>query len=356
MDKFKAQAANVTGKLKINNPIPYEGLAADCAKAATILDHFIKGENPMDATLIPTAILKNAVGIAVITVIKVGFVWTGKVGSGVVVARLPDGRWSAPSSIAMSGVGFGAQIGAQLTDFVFVLNTAEAVKAFSHGGNVTLGAQVGIAAGPVGRAVEGGGSVINFAPIYTYAKNQGLFAGLSLEGSVIVARNDANAEFYHQKVTPKQLLSGLIEPPSIADPLYRALNIRFGEGVAGSPSLFTNKDKNQFGGAYPTGTNTNAYKPPPEEELNGYRVPDEGGLEPSSNSSAPGLPTRAKSTNSITAIALYDFKGERPDDLPFKKGDIITVIKKTDSTNDWWTGRVGNKQGDFPANYVTVRQ
>lgn len=55
--------------------------------------------------------------------IKVGFVFTGRVGTGLVVARLPDGRWSAPSAIATAGVGWGAQIGGEITDFVIILNT-----------------------------------------------------------------------------------------------------------------------------------------------------------------------------------------------------------------------------------------
>jgi hypothetical protein len=50
--------------------------------------------------------------------------------------------------------------------------------------------------------------------------------------------------------------------------------------------------------------------------------------------------------------ALYDFVGEQATDLPFKKGDIITVVKKTDSRNDWWTGKLNGREGSFPANYT----
>ena len=60
-----------------------------------------------------------------------------------------------------------------------------------------------VAAGPVGRSAEAAGTVGNLAPIYSYSKTKGLFAGLSFEGSVIITRNDANAEFYKRKVTPK---------------------------------------------------------------------------------------------------------------------------------------------------------
>ena len=75
--------------------------------------------------------MRRAKGLAIFTVVKAGFVWSARVGSGIVVARLPDGSWSAPSTIGTGGVGFGLQAGADLSEFVMVLNSDEAVKAFS---------------------------------------------------------------------------------------------------------------------------------------------------------------------------------------------------------------------------------
>jgi hypothetical protein len=94
-------------------------------------------------------------GLAVITVFKAGFLGSGRFGSGIVVARLSDGTWSAPSAIGTIGGGFGGQIGFELTDFVFILNDYNAVKTFSQAASVTLGGNVSIAAGPVGRNAEG---------------------------------------------------------------------------------------------------------------------------------------------------------------------------------------------------------
>lgn len=90
--------------------------------------------------MIPSHLLHSCKGVAVISIIKAGFIWTGRAGSGIVIAKLQDGsgRWSAPSAIGTAGVGVGLQIGAQITDCVFLLNTADAVKAFSKGGNVTV--------------------------------------------------------------------------------------------------------------------------------------------------------------------------------------------------------------------------
>ena len=89
--------------------------------------------------IIPQDILLNAKGLAIFTVVKAGFLFSGRAGTGIVVARLEDGSWSAPSAIGTGGMGFGGQIGAEITDFVIVLNTQAAVKSFCRGGNVTLG-------------------------------------------------------------------------------------------------------------------------------------------------------------------------------------------------------------------------
>src|SRR5208337_5673089 len=169
---------------------------------------------------IPTEVLRNAKGVAIMTVIKAGFIVSGRGGSGVVVARTGKG-WSGPSAIGTGGAGFGFQIGAEQTEFVFVLNTRDAVKAFAQGGNVQLGGDISVAAGPVGRTVEAG--VTPVAAVYTYSRSQGLFAGVSLEGTVIAARDDTNAEYYGRPVTPGQILSGKVKVPAGARKLQKAL-------------------------------------------------------------------------------------------------------------------------------------
>src|SRR2546426_4213792 len=89
---------------------------------------------------IPAHVLSDARGLAIIRVLKVGFGISGKGGQGVVVARTGHG-WSGPSFVGTGGAGFGFQIGAQVTDFVFVLNNSDAVRAFSRDGNITIGAE-----------------------------------------------------------------------------------------------------------------------------------------------------------------------------------------------------------------------
>ena len=135
---------------------------------------------------------RHAKGVAILTVYKAGFGVSGRGGTGVVVARTGKG-WSGPSSIGTGGAGFGFQIGASETEFIYILNTREAVEAFAHGGNVQFGGDISVAAGPVGRTAEG--AVTPVAAVYAYSRSQGLFAGVSLQGTVIAAKDETNAEY-----------------------------------------------------------------------------------------------------------------------------------------------------------------
>ena len=193
-----------------------EGMQDDVDQAAAIIERF----REMPEQGIPTAVLRDAKGLAILTVLKAGFIFSGQGGWGVVVARTPHG-WSGPSAIGTGGAGFGLQIGAEVTEFVIVLNTPDAVNAFARGANVALGAQLSAAAGPVGRNV--GAKVLPVAAVYTYSRSQGLFAGVSLEGTVIAARDDTNRDYYGRSVTPSEILSGKAVPPPGASKLRQAL-------------------------------------------------------------------------------------------------------------------------------------
>jgi len=169
---------------------------------------------------IPSRVLRRAHGLAIISVVKAGFIFSGKGGEGVVVARTGHG-WSGPSFIGTGGAGWGPQIGAEVTDFVIVLNSERAVRAFSKGGNVTLGADASVAAGPIGRAAEA--DVTPRAAIYTYSKSKGLFVGASLEGAVIGTRKGANERYYGRPVTADDILHGRVSAPARAANLRAAL-------------------------------------------------------------------------------------------------------------------------------------
>jgi lipid-binding SYLF domain-containing protein len=180
----------------------------------------IRDFRQMPEKRIPRNVLRHSKGLAIMTVVKAGFIFSGKGGQGVVVARTGHG-WSGPSFIVTGGAGWGLQIGAQVTDFVIVLNNDDAVRAFSRGGNVTIGADVSAVAGPVGRTAEG--AVAPTAAVYTYSKSKGLFAGVSLEGAVIGTQRDSNFRYYGRPVRADEILNGRVAPPPGAARLRRAL-------------------------------------------------------------------------------------------------------------------------------------
>lgn len=200
-------------------------LENECEKASKTLASFLADPDHPESALnsIPKAVLQRAKGLAIFTVLKAGFVWSGKVGSGIVIARLEDGSWSAPSCIATGGVGFGLQVGADYSEFVVVLNSADAVKAFAQGGNVTIGGQLSGSVGPIGTGGAVTAALSHPTPLYTYSQSKGLFAGLSLEGTVLIERKDTNAAFYGQPIPAFDLLTGKVPPPEAASRVYDIL-------------------------------------------------------------------------------------------------------------------------------------
>lgn len=190
----------------------------DVDQALSVIERF----QQIPESAVPDVIMRDAKGLAIITMTKGGFVFSGRGGTGIVVARTDKG-WSGPSAIGAGGMGFGFQAGVQVSELIIVLNTPDAVAAFAKGGNVTLGGNMSLAAGPVGRDLEG--SMTLGAVMYTYSRSQGFFAGVSLEGTVIGTRDEANAQYYSKLgITAREILSGSVPPPAGAEKLLKFLS------------------------------------------------------------------------------------------------------------------------------------
>jgi SH3 domain-containing YSC84-like protein 1 len=145
---------------------------------------------------IPRALLHDAQGIAIVpSLLKGGFVIGVKHGRGVVVLRDENGNWRAPSFISITGGSIGWQAGVQSTDVVLVFKTKNSIQGFTSG-KFTIGADVAAAAGPVGREASAGTDGTLRAEMYSYSRSRGLFAGASLDGSMISLDNEATALFY----------------------------------------------------------------------------------------------------------------------------------------------------------------
>ncbi|CAK48330.1 hypothetical protein CBS115989_6291 [Aspergillus niger] len=211
--------------MPVHNPFP-SSLRSECDKAAQIINSFTDPDafNSPGRT-IPRKVLASAKGLAILTVAKAAFLGSVRLGSGILVARLPDGSWSAPSAIASVGGGFGGQIGVELTDFVFILQSDHAVQTFAKLGSLTLGLNLSLAVGPVGRSgeiasVASTGGVMG---IFSFAQTRGLFGGVSAELGMIIENRLVNRKLYGDIVKAQELLSGDIPPPDEANRLMQAL-------------------------------------------------------------------------------------------------------------------------------------
>jgi lipid-binding SYLF domain-containing protein len=159
---------------------------------------------------IPPCLVQDAQGVAIIpNMVKAGFVVGGRFGRGVIVVREPDGTWSNPIFVTMTGGSLGWQIGVQATDVVLVFKTRASLDRVLQGkGKFTLGADAAVAAGPIGRQAEAGTDLQLKAEIYSYSRSRGLFAGLALEGAALVVDCDADEAFYRvANIRPKDIVA-----------------------------------------------------------------------------------------------------------------------------------------------------
>ncbi|KAI3966004.1 hypothetical protein MKX01_010961 [Papaver californicum] len=176
---------------------------------------------------IPRAILRQAKGLAIISVVKVGVMVTYNIGTGLVIARREDGSWSPPSAISSFGVGWGVQAGGELTDFIIVLRNSDAVKTFSGNMHFSVGAGLSAAAGIVGREAEAGlrAGDGGYAACYTYSCSKGAFVGCSLNGSIVTTRALENSRFYgSSSISASDILLGSLPRPPAASMLYDTLS------------------------------------------------------------------------------------------------------------------------------------
>lgn len=151
---------------------------------------------------IPEWVYQNAQCIASLRVVKAGFVWGGEGSTGLVSCKVND-EWSAPSFLNVGGVNFGFQIGVQFFDSILVFVTRDARRVL-EGPSVKLGADIGFAAGPVGGGF--GGGVIPKAPVLTYDRATGLYAGATVNGFVLAHGKERNQFVYGNGVRPYQIL------------------------------------------------------------------------------------------------------------------------------------------------------
>jgi len=157
---------------------------------------------------IPDKLLDEARAIVVVPdTLKIGLVFGGRRGHGLVSVKNPDGTWSNPSFVKLTGGSIGLQAGVQSADVVMVFRSDRGLDSIVNG-KITLGADAGVAAGPVGRNASASTDGQLKAEIWSWSRARGLFAGVALDGAVLSIDDAANEAVYGRDTTPRMIFEG----------------------------------------------------------------------------------------------------------------------------------------------------
>jgi SH3 domain-containing YSC84-like protein 1 len=174
---------------------------------------------------IPQDLLAKAQCVIVVPGLKKGaFLVGGEYGRGFAECRREDGYgWGAPGAVRVEGGSFGLQAGGSSTDVVMLVMNKRGMQKLL-GDKFTLGADVSVAAGPVGRTANAATDARMDAEILAWSRAKGLFAGISLSGATLRNDADVNAELYGRKIDNKEVLAGVVEPPAASAALRSSLD------------------------------------------------------------------------------------------------------------------------------------
>mmetsp|Transcript_14282 Transcript_14282/g.17259 ORF Transcript_14282/g.17259 Transcript_14282/m.17259 type:complete len:579 (-) Transcript_14282:391-2127(-) len=220
----------------MNSPLRFT-LGGEVRKAAYALRNLTDGVNfwEGDAEYFDRQ-LAGAEGIMFLTVGKIAFIGGVRLGTGLVVSRLPDGSWSAPCAVGSFGITFGACLGAEVTDSVTGIDRETMLKLANHQvSNVTLGGEASLALGPFGRTAAGEVHLAATGPAdhvegyMSYSQSRGAFGGVTVEAAYLKVRDDVNEKFYGYAVNALHILDGTVPRPKAAKPLYDALDLFYAQ-------------------------------------------------------------------------------------------------------------------------------
>ncbi len=226
MRPLSRRRAAVMAALALLTATPLTSLPAHAGEAARVVDRarILLEEMRDDPEFRQMRVyVRNAYGVVVVPrLLRGGFILGAQFGRGVLVVRDPrSGRWSDPVFLTLAGGSIGLQIGGQATDLVItVMNRAAVDKILSS--EFKIGVDASAALGPVGAGI-GAATTTNLGEdLYIFAKNIGLYAGMSLEGAVLAIDPDSLREYYGRTVTPEAVVRGDVGNPQ-AEPLRRVL-------------------------------------------------------------------------------------------------------------------------------------
>lgn len=157
---------------------------------------------------IPDKLFDEARAIVIVPdTIKAGLIFGGRRGLGLMSVKRPDNTWSSPAYVKLVGGSVGFQAGVQSADVVLVFRSDRGVADIVNG-KFTLGADAGVAAGPVGRNAATATDGQFKAEIWSWSRARGLFAGIALDGAVLKIDDEANQIVYGNGATPRMIFEG----------------------------------------------------------------------------------------------------------------------------------------------------
>lgn len=182
-------------------------------------------------------IVRRAKGVMIYPqVLRGAFLFGGAGGSGVFLVRAKEGEvWTGPAFYTIGQASFGLQAGADASEAVVVALTERGVTALLSS-SAKFGANASIAVGPVGAGAEAATANLS-ADLVSYTRNKGLYAGVSIEGAVVGARNDWNRSYYGKTVTPTDILvEHKVSNPQAAELIAAVARVGGGTTTAPGPS------------------------------------------------------------------------------------------------------------------------
>lgn len=170
-------------------------------------------------------LLERARGVLIVPqLFKAGFIIGGEAGRGVLLAQdLSAGSWSNPAFFDVGSASLGLQVGVSETQLVLVVMTDRGLESLLSD-RINVGADASVAAGPVGAAAKAATTSTELdADIYAYGTSEGLFAGVAIEGGLLVPDEDANLAFYGEALTTREIVQAGLGANDEADPLREML-------------------------------------------------------------------------------------------------------------------------------------
>ncbi len=143
--------------------------------------------------------------IIVPNLIRAAFFVGGRGGNAVMLVRDAQGSWSPPAFYTIGGLSFGLQFGGHTSELIITVMTEKGLNAVLDR-QVTLGGDAGVAIGELGKGVNAATGIGLKSDMYAFARSEGLYVGLSLEGSVIAPRHTWNQQMYGTSATPRSIL------------------------------------------------------------------------------------------------------------------------------------------------------